>query len=844
MDSQTKKILLIGIAAATAVLGVVGVSLKSCSDVVTDSDGGVDSGTDGDADVDADSDTDADSDPPEPVCGNSKVEAGEECDDGNVVNNDGCSSTCSSEPALPVCGNGTLEAGEQCDDGNQSNTDSCLNTCLNNTCGDGFLQNGAEQCDDGNVSNTDSCLIDCNLAKCGDGHIRTGSEQCDDGNNVNTDTCLNSCVSARCGDGVVISGVEACDDGNGSNSDACLNTCATSSCGDGFVRTGTEVCDDGNQSNTDSCTNSCSAARCGDGFVRIGTEACDDGNSTNTDSCLNTCSAARCGDGVVRSGTETCDDGNQSNVDSCLNSCASARCGDGFVQNGVESCEPPNSAVCSSSCQTVVSPPSTGGPVVLYTDMLSAPAGAWVTIWGRRFGTSGTVVFGGSSSTTSFSWSEQMVVYQIPAGTAVGSYTVQLRTSSGTLSNSLPLSVHQGTVRFVTSTSGVLAGLSSLTTGDVLYFRAGNYTTNTIFNSVVSWNNTSVTGTQSRPLALVAYPGETVVLGDNSLERGIYTERPSSVPNLDYVTYSKFTVRGRCLAFQVGGRSHNGRIVGNDMWGQGGSGCVDGAIALQGNSGWKIIGNTLHDNSSNASKYNHGIYLAGFGTNSNIEIAWNVIRNHRGGRGIQFYGHVANDSITNVRVHDNELYGVDRDGILLGSSDGGTMGLSDVQVYNNIIYRAGRCVGFGLRVQNPTATNIEVYNNTFVDNGGGYNSCAEAAAGTREAQVGLQSLNALNFRNNILSSVGSERLIDVAAGAFVRRNLYNGTATVPSGDTMAIQGNPLFVNEATNDYRLSASSPALNAATSLSPIVLSVDHDAFSRPFGTTSDLGVYERQQ
>ena len=49
------------------------------------------------------------------VCGNGTVEAGEQCDDGNTADGDGCDSNCQIEP---VCGNGTVEAGEQCDDGN------------------------------------------------------------------------------------------------------------------------------------------------------------------------------------------------------------------------------------------------------------------------------------------------------------------------------------------------------------------------------------------------------------------------------------------------------------------------------------------------------------------------------------------------------------------------------------------------------------------------------------------------------------------------------------------------------------------------------------------------------
>ena len=44
-------------------------------------------------------------------CGNGTVDAGEECDDGNIVSGDGCSSACKIES----CGNGLVDAGEDCD---------------------------------------------------------------------------------------------------------------------------------------------------------------------------------------------------------------------------------------------------------------------------------------------------------------------------------------------------------------------------------------------------------------------------------------------------------------------------------------------------------------------------------------------------------------------------------------------------------------------------------------------------------------------------------------------------------------------------------------------------------
>jgi cysteine-rich repeat protein len=44
------------------------------------------------------------------VCGDGELSKGEACDDGNVVNADGCEADCS----LPVCGNGIVDPGELC----------------------------------------------------------------------------------------------------------------------------------------------------------------------------------------------------------------------------------------------------------------------------------------------------------------------------------------------------------------------------------------------------------------------------------------------------------------------------------------------------------------------------------------------------------------------------------------------------------------------------------------------------------------------------------------------------------------------------------------------------------
>ncbi|MBK8260069.1 MAG: DUF4215 domain-containing protein [Nannocystis sp.] len=191
-----------------------------------------------------------------------------------------------------VCGDGAQEDGEECDDGNGSNEDGCLNTCVVGVCGDGHVQVGVEACDDGNAVGGDGCDAECREegegeVECGNGAVEEG-EECDDGNEEEGDGCRNSCELARCGDGVVWKGEEECDDGNGEDGDGCLNTRAAGEVrGRGGAR-GRGGVRRRERGGGDGCRNSCELARCGDGVVWKGEEGCDDGNEEETDACLNT----------------------------------------------------------------------------------------------------------------------------------------------------------------------------------------------------------------------------------------------------------------------------------------------------------------------------------------------------------------------------------------------------------------------------------------------------------------------------------------------------------------------------------------------------------------------------
>jgi uncharacterized repeat protein (TIGR01451 family) len=252
-------------------------------------------------------------------CGDGILDPGEECDDGNNIDGDGCQGNC----LLPFCGDGILDPGEECDDGNNIDGDGCQGNCLLPFCGDGILDPG-EECDDGNNIDGDGCQGNCLLPFCGDGILDPG-EECDDGNNIDGDGCQADCSLPFCGDGILDPG-EECDDGNNIDGDGCQADCMLPFCGDGILDAG-EECDDGNNIDGDGCQADCSLPFCGDGILDPG-EQCDDGNNIDGDGCSADCRSEVCGNGVIDPGEEC--DGNP--APGCVSGVCAPDC----------TCEPPD----------------------------------------------------------------------------------------------------------------------------------------------------------------------------------------------------------------------------------------------------------------------------------------------------------------------------------------------------------------------------------------------------------------------------------------------------------------------------------------------------------------------
>ncbi len=280
--------------------------LGACDSSNTEADSGVPDAADGPQDDQSDAAVndaekpDADETEEEAFCGDMIVQEdlNEICDDGNLNDNDGCTSLCeyscvddSDCDDLNSC-NGTetcndehycdfgdfLEDGVECE-----NQKSCYTgLCVPDVCGDKRRQ-GDEECDDGDTLNDNGCTTDCEYTctsdeECTEGDTCAGSRTCD----LDEHTCTGSpkedksscsmlgsgdpgwcikgvCVPDKCGNGDV-DGDEQCDEGlkNGDPGSTCTLFCETTICGNGIIEPG-EQCDDNNTSDLDGCNANCQA---------------------------------------------------------------------------------------------------------------------------------------------------------------------------------------------------------------------------------------------------------------------------------------------------------------------------------------------------------------------------------------------------------------------------------------------------------------------------------------------------------------------------------------------------------------------------------------------------------
>ncbi len=508
-------------------------------------------------------------------------------------------------------------------------------------------------------------------------------------------------------------------------------------------------------------------------------------------------------------------------------------------------------------------PGDPGGPRLFFSDIESGPnsggqdnLGVFITLWGEGFGVNrgdSTVTIGGQEVAKYIIWGEDnafareldMIVVQLGGNARTGNISV---TVNGKASNSLPFTVRDGQIYFVAPGAGnaddsnpgtfdepfktPYKARDFLKAGDIVYIRGGTLSemdpTGPGWDAILMLDpdTGAATGTPDRPVAYIGYPGESPVLGNLAARRGILTLTSDLAQS--YYIIANLTFVASMNPISLSGVGH--RVIGNYLH----DSALDdsGALSINTDSSQiKVLGNLLSNNGTPGEKLRgHAFYIGGYGTNSDIEFGWNQIQNQEGGRSIQLYGHLANDRIEDIRIHDNLLSGAELNNVVLGGSDGGTEVLGTIYVYNNIIEGSGEP---GLRVNDPQGT-VYVQNNTFYDN-----STAQIyleRAGNRRVTV----------QNNILYARSDQLYYSLeewgaqSSSLNASNNLCFGAGDCPDWDSNSLSADPALLDIETGNYRPGANSPAIDAGADTN---MQLDYLGYPRPQGKGFDIGAYESE-
>lgn len=261
------------------------------------------------------------------------------------------------------------------------------------------------------------------------------------------------------------------------------------------------------------------------------------------------------------------------------------------------------------------------------------------------------------------------------------------------------------------------------------------------------------------------------------------------------------------------GASHSIRIQNNEIKNMGAKNSFQttspgpqGIGIDQNSSGNEILNNIIHDIGVN--KFDHGMYV--ISTKNLIEgnLVYNI-----SGHGIQVsHGHnasTANDNVVRKNVvynSGNAVYsGSTGSGIIIHNGDRN-------QVYNNIVYKNNGGIYVG------KTRDSQVYNNTVYAN--------NQSGGTKKVCARIQDTTNTRFKNNICFGNND--------GLFDLRGTNTGLDSSNNLET-----NPSFVDAANANFKLQASSSAINKGLTLS--IVSTDFYGVSRPQGSGYDIGAQE---
>lgn len=518
----------------------------------------------------------------------------------------------------------------------------------------------------------------------------------------------------------------------------------------------------------------------------------------------------------------------------------------------------------SIDCVSVANPPR-----LLFTDLLSGPKttgddnrGAYVTLYGTGFGASqgDSLLSVGGVPVAVKSWGAagparglETIVFQVGAETPVGANDVAL-VVDGVPSNLLTYEVTaSGSVRFaVAAPSDLQAQISAAQAGDVVYLRAGTYA-ETKAHGAGDIDQTiflmSPALAAARPIAFVAYPGETVdiacpssPIADSFATCGYFA---IGALNGAGASSNKYVFAGLRFsgptdrAFMMGGAM---RFVGNSFLFENTDGCLlapewSPQFGYYNSRGSAMLGNLFAESGC------HGV---GSANDENLwddfDFSWNEVAarsafDHMGLTITTYDYSSGSPTHGNIRINGNLFKGPSP---LLGNVGSSiNIGLTrlpaapeqEITISNNIFDHAG-LMQLGLE-SNAQAARLRLWHNTFRNN---------TDSSGNEIRV-FSDATVVEFRANVI--VATAACFDYSVGtsaptaSLAEDNFFSCDGTQVAGylpgvaaDNTVERTTPIQVNYVPEAALVDAAS------------VESVTHDYYgrSRRQGGAPDIGAVER--
>lgn len=367
---------------------------------------------------------------------------------------------------------------------------------------------------------------------------------------------------------------------------------------------------------------------------------------------------------------------------------------------------------------------------------------------------------------------------------------------------------------------------NTLTAGQTAYVKAGTYT------GGVSVRNS---GTAGNYITLMAYPGEQPILDGQG--------GSSTMMNLggqSYIKISGFKMQNAYIGIS-GGKS-NLIIENNYLYN-----FTNPGISLSFVSNALVKGNVA----DLCCRTSWGECIT-FNNCEYIDIVNNEVKNGivntKGGEGLDV------KSSKHMRVYGNVIHDIKKLGLYIDSYDGLNY---DIEVFNNLVYN---CLDGGIVIsseQRNATEKIWVYNNIVYNSG--YVGIAVVNWPTHNDGT-LYPINDILIENNTISNASAISIDAKNGTGFVIRNnaLYNfspivypnrppslisennisDVGTLSSLGTNGLLADPLFVGVESRNYRLSATSPAIDMGKANN---IAFDFDFNARPVGDKIDMGAFE---